>query len=240
MKKIVFFTGSGISAESGLPMYRTEEGLWNDERLYEVATSQAIQNDLDRVNHFFNNLRQMVKNAKPNIAHKMISQLQKDYDVTVLTQNIDDLHERAGVNKVLHLHGNIMETVTTGNSKLINRKEDDILPDEREPYTNGRLRPNVVLFDEVPHYLSEAKRIMDQADVVVVIGTSLQVHPVNQLVFAQSGEKDIFVIDPDENYIENNMLYGLNITRHIKETADIGMKYLERELKGLQARKSTL
>ena len=202
-KKIVFFTGSGVSVNSGLPTYRMEDGLWNDYNINEVAISLAVKNNLPVVNSFFNTMRQKVNLAKPNDAHYSIAKFQDDYDVTVITQNIDDLHERAGTEMVYHLHGNIFETRTTGNTKVVDKRTTDIQDDERCLQTNGRLRPNVVLFDETPHYLNESAKILREADHIVVVGTSLSVWPVNQLILQFIDKEKIIIIDSNKEMVES-------------------------------------
>lgn len=202
-KKIVFFTGSGISVNSGLPTYRMEDGIWNNHDINKVATSHAAQNNLPVVNAFFNTMRQKANTAKPNEAHYSIAKLQNDYDVTVITQNIDDLHERSGTEMVYHLHGNIFETRTTGNSKVIDKRTTDIKDDERCPKTNGRLRPNVVLFDEIPFHYYKALNLIREADYVVVIGTSLAVWPVNQLILQFKNKERMIIIDSNKEMLES-------------------------------------
>lgn len=214
-KKIVFFTGSGISVESGLSTYRLEDGLWNNFDINQVATSQAIKNDLTTVNSFFNDMRRQASKAVPNLAHEAIASLQDDYHITVITQNVDDLHEQAGTEIVYHLHGNIFETRTTASTKVVDNRKHDIEVDERDSVTNGRLRPNVVLFDEIPYKIETTKRALREADYVVVVGTSLNVQPANLLLFDISGKKPIYIIDPNPNFIEDNGLHFLKYEKHI-------------------------
>lgn len=228
-KKIVFFTGSGVSVNSGLPTYRMEDGLWNDHDINKVATSHAVKNNLSVVNVFFNTMRQKVNLAKPNEAHYSISKLQDDYDVTVITQNIDDLHERSGTEMVYHLHGNIFETRTTGNTKVVDKRTTNISEDERCPKTNGKLRPNVVLFDEIPLHLEISHKILNEADYIFVIGTSLSVWPVNQLILQHRDKEKIIIIDKNEQMLDVlPILYQCKA--FISKDAIEGMKVLTRFL----------
>ncbi len=198
---LVILSGAGISAESGIKTFRDADGLWENYPIEEVATPQAWQNNPDLVQKFYNERRLNVISAKPNLAHHYFSSLQKFFNVQVITQNIDDLHERAGSTNVLHLHGNIRYAKSSGPNKekkyyLIEGHElkmtdycDDGFP----------LRPHVVWFGEEVPLLSKAAELVGEADVLIVIGTSLQVYPAAGLIHAVPNEALKIVIDPHAN-----------------------------------------
>ena len=172
MKRIVFLTGAGISAESGIPTFRGAiDGLWENHNVEEVATAKAIKEHPDVVYKFLNELRDKYKDCQPNSAHKAIAKLEKDYDVTVITQNIDDLHEKAGSTHVIHLHGDLSKVRAVNNTDLLfDYPEGGIIPGDT--IDGHRVRPHVVLFGEdVPNY-RRAIPFVKQADICVVIGTS--------------------------------------------------------------------
>lgn len=218
---IVIFSGAGISAESGIQTFRDSDGLWEKYNIEEIATPQAWDKNPDLVTHFYNERRKRILDVEPNQAHKEIAQLEKGFNVQVITQNIDDLHERAGSSNVLHLHGNIRLSKSSGpNSERayypINGweiKSSDLCP---EGY---RLRPHVVWFGEdVPAY-SEAIPILQEADILIVIGTSLQVYPAAGLIHYAENARLKILIDPkaDSLNVPNDFVL-------LNEPAVIGMQ----------------
>lgn len=199
MKKLIIFSGSGMSAESGISTFRDSGGLWEQYRIEDVATPQAWKRDPEMVQEFYNLRRKQILGCEPNKAHVLIAQLEEKYDVTVITQNIDDLHERAGSTDVLHLHGNIRLSKSSGpNAEKAyypiegwELKKSDVCPD------GFVLRPHVVWFgEEVPMYEVAMQRIA-AADIFVVIGTSLQVYPVAGLIHCASNAELRYFIDPN-------------------------------------------
>jgi len=198
-KKIVVFSGSGMSAESGISTFRDNGGLWEEYRIEEVATPEAWKRDPQMVQNFYNLRRKQILEALPNSAHKMIAQLQEDFQMLVITQNIDDLHERAGSKIVLHLHGNITFAKSSGPHR--ERKYYPVkgwelklsdLCDDGYP-----LRPHVVWFGESVPMLEEARKEIEKSDIFIVIGTSLQVYPAAGLIhYAPEGALK-FLIDPN-------------------------------------------
>lgn len=181
MKKVVVFTGAGISAESGLQTFRDSNGLWEGYKVEEVATPTAFKKNPELVLQFYNERRQNVLAAQPNEAHKALAQLEKKYEVNIITQNIDDLHERAGSNNVLHLHGEIFKMRSVANESLIYPIQGDIhLGDVAED--GQQLRPHIVWFEEAVPMMESAIRIAYMADVFVVIGTSLVVYPAASIL----------------------------------------------------------
>jgi NAD-dependent deacetylase len=200
MKKIVVLTGAGISAESGLKTFRDSDGLWMGYDVYEVATPEGWRKNPELVLDFYNMRRKDVANALPNSAHKGIADLQGYFGVTVITQNIDDLHERAGSGNVLHLHGEIF--------KMRGEKDEDTLYEIKGDINLGdmapdqtQLRPHVVWFNEQVPMIIEAKKIMTQADIFVLVGTSLQVYPAAGLIDYLPNDVPKYIIDKQPPYI---------------------------------------
>lgn len=205
-KKLVAFTGSGISAESGLKTFRDSDGLWEEYNVYDVATPQAWQRDRKLVLEFYNARRRQVINAKPNDAHVALAKLESKFDVDVITQNIDDLHERAGSSKVLHLHGEIMKAQSTLYRNLVYRIKGSELNEGDLCERGAQLRPFVVWFGEEVPMIRVAEQIIAQAEIVLIIGTSLQVYPAAGLVqFAMPAAKKYYIDpNPDANILLRN------------------------------------
>lgn len=225
MKKIVFLTGAGISAESGIPTFRGAiDGLWENYKVEEVATAKAIKEHPEVVYKFINELRNKYKDCKPNLAHKTIAELEKDYDVTVITQNIDNLHEQAGTSKVIHLHGNLSKVQAINNySLLFDYPEEGIKPGDT--IDGHEVRPYVVLFGEDVPNIVKAIPVIEQADICVVIGTSFNVYPAAGLVQYVDINNPIYYIDPNPAYTPD-----YPDIKVIKATATEGMKEFLKEL----------
>jgi NAD-dependent deacetylase len=193
---VTVLTGAGISADSGLPTFRGEGGLWKGHDARKLATTEAWEQNPERVLEFYNYRRRLVAQADPNEAHKALSQLEDAYDVVIVTQNIDDLHERAGSQGVWHLHGNI--------TKARSVKDDDTIIDigyediERGDTAEdgGQLRPHVVWFGERVHNLEASVNRVRKTDIIIVIGTSLQVYPAAGLADQAPGSAEKYVVDP--------------------------------------------
>ena len=196
MKNVVVLTGAGISADSGLATFRGDGGLWEGYSVYEVATPEAWQRNSDLVLRFYNWRRQQVRQALPNRAHLALVELEQFFSVSIITQNVDDLHERAGSTNVLHLHGEILKARSVSNPRLvIDLGEKDIHPGDTAPDGSG-LRPHIVWFGEEVPAIFAALDVAQQADIMIVIGTSLQVYPAASLMAAASSAKQIYVINP--------------------------------------------
>lgn len=180
-KKLVIFTGAGISAESGLKTFRDEDGLWNGYKIEEVATPEAWKKDKEMVLDFYNQRRRDVALAKPNAAHLALAEWENDFNITIITQNIDDLHERAGSKKVIHLHGEIIKMRSEKNTDKFFEINGDIHLGDFAP-DGGQLRPHVVWFGEAVPMMEEAIRATSVADIFVVIGSSLVVYPAAGLI----------------------------------------------------------
>jgi NAD-dependent deacetylase len=197
MRTVVVLTGAGISAESGLKTFRGADGLWEGHRVEDVACPEAWDRDPGRVLRFYNERRQAVRAAQPNAAHKALVDLEQGYEVRIVTQNVDDLHERAGSRDVLHLHGEIMLARSTVNPGFVTHLGDsDIALGDRCP-EGGQLRPHIVWFGEEVPAMEEAAEIVSRADIFLCVGTSLQVYPANSLIFATRRGARRIIINPD-------------------------------------------
>lgn len=227
MKKIVILTGAGISAESGLSTYRNDDGsIWNNYDVKEVATKDAWKKDPVKVIYFHNELRKLVLNAKPNKAHKTLVDLEEKFIVQIITQNIDDLHERAGSSFVLHIHGEILKARSILDPSItIDIKKDMDINDRCS--SGSRLRPDVVWFGEEVTKFELATEIVNDADIFCVIGTSLKVYPASDLIKFVKDHVPIFVVDPNDQHIKT--LISPRIT-YIKEKATEGVPKLVSDL----------
>jgi len=195
LRRIVILTGAGVSAESGIRTFRDSNGLWEDHEVMDVASPEGWQRDQELVLRFYNARRSQLKEVQPNTAHIAIQQLEKKFTVNVITQNVDDLHERAGSENVLHLHGELLKARSTGNAELIYDWTEDLNTGDLCD-AGHQLRPHIVWFGEAVPALEEAIDITSQADIVVIIGTSLQVYPAASLFAYAPPEAKIFYIDP--------------------------------------------
>ena len=197
MKKVVVFTGAGVSAESGIKTFRASDGLWEEYRIEDVATPGAWQKDKELVLRFYNERRKQILYAKPNAAHVALAELQNHFDVQIITQNIDDLHERAGSKKVLHLHGEILKARSTANPALIVdiKREELNVGDKCE--LGSQLRPHIVWFGEAVPNMEIAYLLAEKADIFIVIGTSLNVYPAAGITEFVSDDADKYLIDPN-------------------------------------------
>jgi len=194
LKKLVILTGAGISAESGLRTFRDSGGLWEGYKVEDVATPMAWARDPSLVLEFYNQRRRDVVKAEPNAAHRGLAALEEYFDVQVITQNIDDLHERAGSTKVLHLHGEILKMRSDRNQQLIYPIEGDMIPGALAE-DGAPLRPYIVWFHEPVPLIEDAARLVAEADIFAVIGTSLAVYPAAGLVDLVDPLTPVFVID---------------------------------------------
>ena len=193
-KKLVVLSGAGISAESGLKTFRDSDGLWEGYNVYEVATPRGFKANPQLVLDFYNIRRKDVATAMPNDAHKGLAALEQYFDVTIITQNIDDLHERAGSTNVVHLHGEIFKMRSVQDYDTIYDIRGDINLGDTAP-DGGQLRPHIVWFEEQVPMLETAVDIVSMADIFVVVGTSLQVYPAAGLVYYAPKDIPIYIID---------------------------------------------
>lgn len=202
-QKIVIFSGSGISAESGLRTFRDSDGLWEEYNVYEVATPQAWEKNPALVNEFYNARRKQVRQAHPNDAHFALAKLEQNFDVQIITQNIDDLHERAGSSKVLHLHGEIMKCRSSIDASLIYGVEGDEIKIGQQCEKGSQLRPHVVWFGEMVPEMDRAMRYASKSDIFIIIGTSLNVYPAAGLITAVPDDIPKYLIDPNAYELRN-------------------------------------
>ena len=199
-KHLVVLTGAGITAESGLQTFRDSDGLWMGHDVYAVATPDGWKKNPGLVLDFYNMRRREVAKAKPNIAHKTIAALEENFMVTVVTQNIDDLHERAGSKNVIHLHGEIFKMRSEKDENTFYDITGDIKYGDLAP-DGAQLRPHVVWFNEQVPMIVRAKKIMSKADLFILAGTSLQVYPASGLIDYLPGDIPKYIIDKSPPYV---------------------------------------
>lgn len=233
-KRIVVLTGAGISAESGFSTFRDADGLWENYPVEQVATPEGWHANPNLVTDFYNHLRSQLADAQPNDGHLILAQLEKDFDVTIVTQNIDDLHERAGSSHIIHLHGDLRKMCSS-------REPNDpryiiTLPADRPIVEHGTLagdgsllRPWIVWFGEAVPNLESAAEETEKADIFVIIGTSLNVYPAASLIRYTRPKVPVFLIDPKPI----NVPHGYNI-EVIQDVASKGMRTLQEKLQELK------
>ena len=222
MQNIVVFTGAGISAESGLGTFRDSGGLWEQYKIEDVATQEAFERNPELVLNFYNLRRKQLSESKPNAAHISLNKLSEKYKLHIVTQNIDDLHERSGSKKVLHLHGKLRESKSSVDDSLIYLIEGVNLKMGDFCEKGSQLRPNVVWFGEAVPKMIDAISITKKADIFIVIGTSLNVYPAASLLNYTNNAKQIILIDPKAEQEK-----GIEV---IKEKATIAVPKLVKEL----------
>lgn len=229
MQKLVVLTGAGISAESGISTFRDNGGLWDSYRIEDVATPEAWERNQELVLSFYNERRKQADSVKPNAAHYALVELEKEYDVTIITQNVDNLHEVAGSSKVVHLHGELFKSRSTKNPNLVYEMTSWELKTGDVCELGSQLRPHIVWFGEEVPMMDVAVEITLEADIFAVIGTSLAVYPAAGLVHYVEVTTPIFIIDPAKPDIKlkHNMTF-------IQEKATVGMGILIKELEALK------
>lgn len=227
MKTIVVLTGAGMSAESGISTFRDSDGLWSNHRVEDVATPEGFDRNPALVLEFYNTRRRESMNTKPNEGHLALASMENNYIVHIVTQNVDNLHERAGSSSVTHLHGELMKYRSTINPDAVfdidprnpDIKIGDLCSD------GSQKRPHIVWFGEAVPMMSQAESIVKKADILVVIGTSLNVYPAAGLVYEVSSQVPIYLIDPNDVLVRDKQVL------HIKKGASEGMKELIRILR---------
>lgn len=225
-KKIVVFTGAGVSADSGISTFRDSDGLWAKYRIEDVCTPEALAMNRPTVIEFYNIRRKELLETSPNSGHYAIAQLERHFDVEVVTQNIDDLHERAGSTKVTHLHGELRKLRSSKNENLIVPVEGwEQSPDAKAP-DGSLLRPFVVFFGESVPMFVRAEEIVSEADILIIVGTSLAVYPAAALVRYAKPDIPVFLVDPGEPDIRGIR----NSVEVIKMTSAEGMPILAEKL----------
>jgi len=229
LKKIVILTGAGVSAESGLKTFRDYNGLWENYKIEDVATPEAFIKNPALVLSFYNERRRQMKSAEPNEAHYNLARLEDRYNVSIITQNIDDLHEKAGSTNVLHLHGELNKAESSKNPRLIyNLNHNDIaIGDYCEE--GHQLRPHVVWFGEAVPNMEKALRITAEADIFVIIGTSLEVYPAASLAHYPPPHCIKFLIDPNTPMIRDENDFTIIKEKASKGTSLLANQYLLNE-----------
>lgn len=202
-KKLVVLSGAGVSAESGVATFRDAGGLWEGHDIMEVASPEGFRKNPALVLDFYNKRRRQLFEVVPNKAHKIIAELENDYEVTVVTQNVDDLHERAGSSNVLHLHGELLKARCTVSETDILDWKEDITEGTLHPESQQQLRPHIVWFGEAVPAIVDAMKLMEQADYLIIIGTSLQVYPAAGLIDYAKPDTPVYYIDPNPAHIPN-------------------------------------
>ena len=226
-KKLVVFTGAGMSQESGLRTFREMGGLWEQYDVNDVASIEGWYRNPQLVMDFYNQRRKQLLDAKPNAGHYGIANLEEWFNVTVITQNVDNLHERAGSTKVLHLHGELMKVRSSIDADLVYTLDSWELKMGDKCEKGSQLRPHIVWFGEAVPELYNAIPIVEEADILVVVGTSLAVYPAAGLVNYAKPEIPVFVIDPNRpSFIQDNVTF-------IEEKAGRGIEILTKKLKNL-------
>ncbi len=226
MKRVVILTGAGMSAESGLRTFREMGGLWEEYDVYQVASPEGWEKDQDLVLRFYNERRKQLLETLPNRGHHALAEMEKDYDVVIVTQNIDDLHERAGSSKILHLHGELRKSRSTVDPGLIYEVEGWELNKGDLCEKGSQLRPHVVWFGEAVPAIEEASVLVSGADVFAIIGTSMNVYPAAGLINYVPDSIPIYLIDPNEVAVAGYS--GINV---IRKKAGEGVDELIRILK---------
>ncbi|MFP9099062.1 SIR2 family NAD-dependent protein deacylase [Flavobacterium sp. RHBU_24] len=194
-KKLVVLSGAGVSAESGVATFRDAGGLWEGHNVMDVASPEGFRKNPALVLDFYNQRRRQLFDVQPNDAHKIIASLEADFDVNVITQNVDDLHERGGSTHVLHLHGELLKARCTVDENAVIDWTGDIAPGQKHPDTGRQLRPHIVWFGEMVPTIEAAVTYVEQADYIIVVGTSMQVYPAAGLVDFARRDAKIFYID---------------------------------------------
>ena len=228
MKKIVVLTGAGISAESGIQTFRDSDGLWNNYRIEEVATYDAWVKNPEFVMDFYNQRRKQLLEVEPNKAHYALKKLEEKYDVTIITQNVDDLHERAGSSDILHLHGELRKARSSCDENLVYDIDGWELKLGDTCEKGSQLRPHVVWFGEAVPAMEEAVEIASNSDIMIVIGTSLVVYPAASLIYYVKKNVPVYLIDPKAFSIDTK-----NVTI-IEEKASVGVPDLVEKLLTIQ------
>lgn len=226
MKKLVILTGAGISAESGIKTFRDANGLWEGHDVMEVASPEGFEVNPDLVLDFYNQRRKQLLHVKPNKAHLNLVELEKFYDVNIITQNVDNLHEKAGSTKVYHLHGELLKVRSTADESIVLDWTKDLNLGDLCP-KNSQLRPHIVWFGEMVPMLDIAISITQTADILVIIGTSMQVYPAASLINYAQHNTPIYFIDPKPSVHESTF----NNLKIIKNKASIGTDELVKVLK---------
>jgi NAD-dependent deacetylase len=227
-KKLVILSGAGISAESGIKTFRDSDGLWEGHNVLDVATPEGWKKNPELVLDFYNQRRRQLHEVKPNLGHQILADLEKYFEVQIITQNVDNLHEQAGSSNVLHLHGELFKVRSVNNENVILHWEHDLLWGDKDSYGH-QLRPHIVWFGEAVPALDEAVELVQMADILIIIGTSLQVYPAAGLMHYAKEAIQIYYIDPNPATITN----APSNLKIIATTGSNGMRIVAKELSKL-------
>lgn len=224
MKTIVVLTGAGISQESGIKTFRDSDGLWENHRVEDVATYDAWKKNPDLVRNFYNARRKELYNVEPNEGHKQLLRLEEKFNLQIITQNVDDLHERAGSKNVLHLHGELKKVCSETDSNDIRFLEGWELTENMKDVYGKPLRPYIVWFGEAVPNIEPAIRLCEQADIMIIIGTSLNVYPAAGLLHYTRKDCKKYLVDPQNvNIVDKNIVF-------VKQKASIGVKQVVEDI----------
>lgn len=222
-KKMVVLTGAGISAESGISTFRGADGLWEGHDIMEVASPEGFASNPKLVLEFYNQRRAQLKEVKPNIGHETLVMLEEYFKVRIVTQNVDDLHERAGSSQILHLHGELRKVRSCKNEDLILDHEEDIQLGDTGP-DGGQLRPHIVWFGEAVPNIVIAQKWVSEADIILIVGTSMLVYPAAGLIHFAHPEAEIYIVDPSTPEVNYNRV------KHYQYKAGEGLPLLAKHL----------
>ena len=223
-KKIAILTGAGISAESGIKTFRDSGGLWEEHRIEDVASPEGWARNQTLVLNFYNERRKQLLQCQPNRAHIALAELEQKFEVTIITQNVDDLHERGGSTNIVHLHGELLKARSTTDENLIYEWKIDITQNDKCE-KGSQLRPHIVWFGEAVPEMERAVPIVQQAEILIVIGTSLAVYPAAGLLHYTKYEAEKWLIDPNDMPLPR-----IPHLKFINEKATVGVDYLVNEL----------
>ncbi|MDM1442509.1 NAD-dependent deacylase [Myroides odoratimimus] len=224
-KKLVVLSGAGMSAESGIKTFRDADGLWEGHDVMQVASPEGWQQNKELVLQFYNDRRRQLLSCQPNKAHNILAQLEQHYNVSIITQNVDDLHERAGSNNIIHLHGELLKVRSEQNEKLIYPWTKDLLANDSNELGHS-LRPHIVWFGEMVPELEKAIPLVEEADIIIIIGTSMQVYPAASLISYARSDAQAYYIDTNPALVQ----YTPCSLTVIKNTASEGLNSILNEL----------
>lgn len=235
LEKIAIFSGAGVSAESGLKTFRDHDGLWEEYSIYEVATPEAWEENPGRVLEFYNKRRKQIIEAEPNAAHFAIAELEKYFEVSVITQNIDNLHEKAGSTGVIHLHGEILKAQSSNNPNHVYDLHSETLSLGDYDENGVQLRPHVVWFGEPVLEMEKAKQKVKECDALIIVGTSLNVYPAASLIHLTKPNCLKYIIDPAQISLDH-----LKQLIYIRAKASDGMRIIVDKLLKIQNVESSI
>ena len=226
MKKIVVLTGAGMSAESGISTFRDSGGLWENYDVMEVAHIDSWEGNKELMLHFYNERRKQLADVEPNEGHRILAELENQFNITVITQNVDNLHERAGSSKIIHLHGELTKACSSNDkSHVVDIGSKEINLGDKAG-DGSQLRPFIVWFGEAVPEIDKAAKEVSQADIIIIVETSMQVYPAAGLIHYSSAGTPIYLIDPAEVSVSPNV-------EVIKEKASVGLQKLKEKLIGI-------